>query len=162
MRFFITTLIMYAFWLMLSGYLDAFHLITGLISSLLVAWISSDLFLGNDFKLGRSLGWLVRFISYLPWLMLEIVKANIDLVYLTLSPSMTIEPMVITLKPELKSELNKTVLANSITLTPGTVTMNVTEDGEFTVHAITKEAARGLLEGRMQDKVLSVEGLDNV
>lgn len=158
MRFILTTLVMFAFWLMLSGYLDAFHLVTGLLSSLFVAWISSDLLCGRDFRLGSALAWLGRFIAYLPWLMWEILKANVDLVRLTLSPSMPIDPSIIKIRPAIKTDLNKTVLANSITLTPGTVTMDVNKDGEFTVHAISKEAAQSLLDGHMPDKVMAVEG----
>ena len=162
MRFFITTILMYAFWLMLSGYLDAFHLVTGLLSSLFVAWISSELMFGKNFRLGGALAWLWRFIKYLPWLLMEIIKANIDLVYLTLSPSMPIDPLIIKIRTSIRSDLNKTVLANSITLTPGTVTMNVTKDGEFTVHAISQEAAQSLLDGHMPNKVIAVEGGQDV
>jgi len=162
MRFFVTTLVMYAFWLLLSGYLDAFHLVTGLLSSLFVAWISSDLLCGRNFRLGSALAWTGRFMAYLPWLMLEIAKANVDLVYRTLSPSMPIDPLIIKISPAIRTDLNKTVLANSITLTPGTVTMNVTKDGEFTVHAISQEAAQSLLDGHMPNKVIAVEGAPDV
>jgi multicomponent Na+:H+ antiporter subunit E len=158
MRFIVTTLIMFAFWFLLSGFTDAFHLVTGTLSSLFVAWISSDLFLGKDFKLGKALAWFGRFLVYLPWLLMEIVKANLDLVYRTLHPSMPIDPLVITIKPAIKTDVNKTLLANSITLTPGTVTMDVTDEGEFIVHAISKEAAQSLLDGDMSNKVIAVEG----
>ena len=162
MRFLVTTVVMFSFWLLLSGYLDAYHLVTGLLSSMFVAWVSSDLFLAKDFRLGRALGWLGRFLAYLPWLMVEIIKANIDLIILTLSPSMPIDPSIIKIRPQINSDLNKTLLANSITLTPGTVTMDVTKDGEFTVHAISQEAAQSLLDGHMPNKVMEVEGDGNV
>ena len=113
---------------------------------------------GTDIKLEfKRFG---RFLLYLPWLMLEIVKANIDLVYRTLHPSMPIDPLIITFKTDIKEDMGLTTLANSITLTPGTVTMDVTEDGEFTVHAISREAADALLTGEMARRVKNIEGHD--
>lgn len=160
MGFVVTALISFAFWILLSGFFDAFHIVTGIISSLLVALFSHRLLVpeGTDLKLEAIR--VVRFCMYLPWLMLEIVKANYDLVYRTLHPSMPIDPVVIKFTTDIKEDLGKATLANSITLTPGTVTMKVTEDGEFTVHAISREAADGLLTGEMARRVKAIEGRD--
>jgi multicomponent Na+:H+ antiporter subunit E len=158
--FILTAIISFIFWVLLSGFFDAFHIITGLISSFIVALFSHRLLFpeGTNFKLEAARTW--RLIIYLPWLMKEIIKANIDLVHLTLRPSMPISPRVITFKTDIKEDMGLTTLANSITLTPGTVTMNVTSDGEFTVHAISKEAADALLEGEMVRRVKAIEGYD--
>ncbi len=160
MGFAFTAIISFIFWILLSGFFDAFHIVTGIISSLLVALFSHKLLVPEGTLLKVEAARTVRFAKYLPWLMLEIVKANIDLIYRTLHPSMPIDPVVIKFRTDLKENMGKTTLANSITLTPGTVTMNVTEDGEFTVHAISREAADGLLSGEMQRRVKHIEGGD--
>jgi multicomponent Na+:H+ antiporter subunit E len=68
-----------------------------------------------------------------------------------------VNPSVIRFRPELNSEFGEVTLANSITLTPGTVTMEI-EDGAFIVHAVSPEAAEAVLEGSMTRKVQQVEG----
>ncbi|HEB02347.1 MAG TPA: cation:proton antiporter [Nitrospirae bacterium] len=160
MGFILTAIITFTFWILLSGFFDAFHIITGMTSSLLVAAFSHRIMFprGTDFILEfKRLG---RFLLYIPWLMLEILKANIDLVYRTLHPSMPIDPRIIKFRTDIKEDMGRTTLANSITLTPGTVTLYVTEDGEFTVHAISKKAADGLLAGEMARRVKRIEGRD--
>ena len=68
------------------------------------------------------------------------------------------EPVLVTVHTDLKTETARVILANSITLTPGTVTMNVTEDGLYEIHALTDGAAEGLLGGGMQQKVADLFG----
>ncbi|MCK4911788.1 MAG: Na+/H+ antiporter subunit E [Thermodesulfovibrionales bacterium] len=160
MGFIVTAIVSFIFWILLSGFFDAFHIVTGIISSLLVALFSHRLFVPEGTSLKVEAARIVRFSMYLPWLLLEVVKANVDLIYRTLHPSMPIDPVVIKFRTDIKEAMGKTTLANSITLTPGTVTMNVTEDGEFTVHAISREAADGLLSGEMQRRVRDIEGRD--
>lgn len=156
-RYIITFVLMFAFWIGLSGYFDAFHIISGLLSSLFVSAISTSILFQQDMNPRVEAGRIFRFVLYLPWLMKEIVLANIDLVYRTLHPAMPIDPCVITFRVDLKEDLSKTTLANSITLTPGTVTMDVTEDGVFTVHAISRSAADSLLSGEMAHRVRRIE-----
>ncbi len=84
-----------------------------------------------------------------------------DLAYRTLHPKMPINPRVISFKNEYKTELGMVTLANSITLTPGTVTINVDKD-EFIVHAITEDYAKALKSGEMQARIKKIEGEDNV
>ena len=82
----------------------------------------------------------IRFIRFLPWLLWQIVLANIDLAIRTLHPKMPINPILINIKNNLKSDLGMVILANSITLTPGTVTIDINEN-EFLVHVISEKAA---------------------
>jgi len=147
---------MFCYWVILSGYFDAFHLVSGAISSLIVAWLSHDLFAGTRPNISLEFRRVIRFLRYLPWLLWEIIKANIDLVYRTLHPSMPISPRMIGFKNTLKDEMGITTLANSITLTPGTVTVDANED-EFIIHAISEEAAEGLLAGDMARRVEFIE-----
>ena len=156
MRFVLTALIMFAFWIFLSGKFSLILLLSGLISSLLVSYMSNDLLIGNgDIKLGfiRT----IRFIRFLPWLLWQIVLANIDLALRTLHPKMPINPMLINFKNNLKTDLGMVILANSITLTPGTVTIDVNEN-EFLVHVISEKAAQSLISGEMQARVKKIEG----
>ena len=156
MRFVLTALIMFAFWIFLSGKFSLILLLSGLISSLLVSYMSNDLLIGNgDIKLGfiRT----IRFIRFLPWLLWQIVLANIDLALRTLHPKMPINPILINIKNNLKTDLGMVILANSITLTPGTVTIDVNEN-EFLVHVISEKAAQSLISGEMQARVKKIEG----
>ncbi|NPV26232.1 MAG: Na+/H+ antiporter subunit E [Firmicutes bacterium] len=158
MSFWLTAILMFSFWILLSGEFDLLLLLLGVISSLLVAYWSHDLLIDRfDFRVFLEKTW--RFLKYLPWLLWQIVLANIELVYLTLHPKMPIEPEIITFNPDLKTDFGIISLANSITLTPGTVTIVASKD-EFIVHAITKSAAESLISGEMQARVKEVEGKD--
>lgn len=156
--FSITTIILFSFWIMLSGHFDFLHLFLGVICSLLTSYWSHDLIIGKA-NLSTYLKRLLRFVKYLPWLLWQILLANINLVSLILHPKMPIEPRIVKFKSNLKSNLGILILANSITLTPGTVTIEGNRK-EFIVHAINKRAARSLLAGEMQAKVKEVEGKD--
>ncbi len=156
MSFILTFIILFSFWILLSGYFDFMHLFLGIISSLFVAFISHDLMIG-DVNIRRGFKKLLRFIRYLPWLLYQIALANLDIVYRTLHPNMPIAPRIIKFKTDLKTDMGIVTLANSITLTPGTVTIDV-KNGEFIVHAIAEKPAEDLLEGEMQARVKIVEG----
>ena len=156
MRFILSALIMFAFWIFLSGDFSFILLLSGVISSLLVSYMSNDLLIGNgDIKLGfiRT----IRFIRFLPWLLWQIVLANKDLALRTLHPKMPINPMLINFKNNLKTDLGMVILANSITLTPGTGTIDVNEN-EFLIHVISEKAAQSLISGEMQARVKKIEG----
>lgn len=147
---------MFVFWILLSGEFNFILILSGVFSSLLVSYMSHDLLTGKgDIKLG--LARTIRFTRYLPWILWQIVLANLDLVYRTLHPKMPISPRIISFKNDFKTDLGMVILANSITLTPGTVTINVTED-EFIVHTIAEEAAQSLISGEMQARVKRIEG----
>ena len=145
--------ILFGFWLLLSGHYDLFHLSLGLICSLLVAFVSHDLLIENisgsrRFKKTR------RFLSYVPWLIYQIVIANLHVAYLILNPR-AIDPQVVRFKTRLKSQFSMVTLGNSITLTPGTITMDII-DGEFVVHALSKKVADDILGGEMERRVAHV------
>jgi multicomponent Na+:H+ antiporter subunit E len=155
MSFILTALIMFAFWMLLSGELGFILIMSGIISSLLVSYWSHDLLIGNaDIKLGTVRIW--RFVKYLPWLLWQVLLSNIDLVYRTLHPRMPIDPGIVHFKNEYRTRLGMVTLANSITLTPGTVTIEV-NDEEFIVHAIAKGPAESLMSGDMQRRVMYIE-----
>ncbi|MBM3239845.1 cation transporter [Candidatus Poribacteria bacterium] len=151
---FVTFVFLYPTWLLLSGYYDFFHLSLGVLCCALVAFLSHDLLFENIMDKNRAII-ITRFLSYLPWLIYQIVLANFHVVYLVLNPKMPIEPKIIRFKTKLKSDISKVTLANSITLTPGTITMDII-DGEFYVHAIDEKSASDLLTGEMEERVADI------
>lgn len=156
MVFISTFIILFGFWIFLSGRFDLFHLSLGIVSCALVSFLSRDLLFSG--KVGRNhLSQLLRLLRYLPWLFYQIVLANLYVAYLALHPKSTqkIDPHVIRFKTKLKTDLSVTTFANSITLTPGTITLLV-EEGFFYVHAISKKVADDLLTGEMEDRVAQV------
>jgi len=152
----LTFCIMAVFWILLSGTFDAFHLISGLICCAIVSVISHDLLVKgkSEKKLLKSL----RLLLYIPWELWQVVLANIDVAYRVLHPKMPIDPLIIEFETTLRKEFSLATLANSITLTPGTITILVEpEGGKFWVHAIAKEPADALLvDQTMQRKVAHV------
>ncbi|MDP6121145.1 MAG: Na+/H+ antiporter subunit E, partial [Rhodospirillales bacterium] len=86
----------------------------------------------------------------------EIVKANFDVALAIVRPAMPIEPRLLLIKAGQKDDLARVIYANSITLTPGTVTI-ATEGSAFTIHALTRGAAEGLESGDMDRRVTAME-----
>ena len=93
-----------------------------------------------------------RFFTYLPWLVVEIAKANLDVVRRILPGGPTISPTLIRVRASQDSDLGRVIFANSITLTPGTVSVEVHET-EILVHALSRDGAEGLAEGEMDRRV---------
>lgn len=155
--FLITFVLLFLSWIVLSGKFDPVLLWLGGFSSFFVAYYFYDL-LFPSLKQGYG-GVFFRFIAYTPWLILEIIKANFHLLYLAFHPRMKelIDPHIITFKTNLKSDIAISTLANSITLTPGTITVTADSDGVFRVHAIDRESAEAL-PGTMLKKVAKVFG----
>jgi multicomponent Na+:H+ antiporter subunit E len=156
--FFITFIILFVIWLLLSGKFDLFHISLGIISCALVSFFSSDLLFPSLKLKGLPIMWL-RFIKYIPWLLYQIFLANIHVLYLTFHPRMMelIDPRIIKFKSKLKSDMSLVTFANSITLTPGTITVYVSIDGDFKVHAIDK-ASGDPLPGEMEEQIGKVFG----
>lgn len=137
----------------MSGHFDMFHLSLGVICCALVAYASHDLmFEGVPIDMHTE---VFRFIKYLPWLIYQIILSNIHVAYLVLSPKMPLEPRVIRIKTKLKSDLALLTFANSITLTPGTITVDIKE-GVYYVHAISNKVSMDLLTGEMENRVAHI------
>jgi multicomponent Na+:H+ antiporter subunit E len=154
----VTFFIMFGIWIVLSGKFDPFHLSLGVISCAIVACLSADLLRPSVRGL---LILVVQWIPYLLWLMKEIFKANLHVTYLVFHPRMMdlIDPRIVKFQSKLKGDLALVTFANSITLTPGTITVNVSLDGDFKVHAIDK-ASGDPLPGEMEARVAKVFGED--
>ena len=144
-------------WLILSGLFDAFHITLGLISCTIVTLMSEDLlFSDRSRSAGERVSELIRLPSYLGWLLWQIILANMHVIRLALHPdgAKEIKPRMVRIKTPLKSDFARYMLANSITLTPGTVTVKV-EGDELLVHAISKVAADGL-DGAMDEQIARI------
>lgn len=153
-NFTLTFFLLFAFWILLSGRLDLFHLTLGILSCLLISYLSYNLLFANV-RIGDIRIMFKRFFTAAPWFLSQIFTANLHVAYLALSPKMPIDPSIINFKTKLESDISWVALANSITLTPGTITIDI-RDGEFFVHAIDKKVASDLDTGEMEDKIAHV------
>lgn len=147
-----TFAVMLIFWIILSGMFDAFHMTLGVICCLLVAHFSHDLLFYGDDKAAWGRG-VIGLIGYLPWLFYQIILANLEVAYVVLHPRMLdkIDPHVVRFKTKLKRPISKVTFAQSITLTPGTITVSIHKD-EVSVYALTRKASDAL-PGEMEERV---------
>ena len=136
---------MFTFWLLLSGRFDLFHISAGIICSLLVALFSKKLVLANPTDRGGVAIEALRIFRYTIWLIYQIFISGIDVTKRIFKLKMAINPGIIKCRPKLKSDVALTVLANSITLTPGTMTMDIS-DGEIFIHCLAIEDEQKLME----------------
>ncbi len=142
-------------WLLLSGHYTSLLISCGLVSVTLVVFLALRMDVvdheGQPLHLDPK-----ALLIYWCWLLKEIFVSNIYVCRLIVNPAMPISPTVIALRSSQSSDLARVIFANSITLTPGTVTIDV--DGDITeVHTITEEAATSLLQGSMDTRVTALE-----
>lgn len=154
--------VLFGFWVVLSGKLDAVHLLMGLACAAGVTALSGGLLFtrvgeGNERRWLSFLPW-GRILAYLPWLAWETFKANLAMIPLILGPSSRLAPRIVRFRAGVQSDVARSTLGSSITLTPGTLTLDVTSDGEYVVHAIDEGSAEALLAGTMQAKVARTFG----
>ncbi len=147
---------LFLFWIVLSGVFDAFHLVCGVLSTAVVARLTHEMqFFEGRGELGRlhlaRVSW-PRLFVYVLWLTKEIAVANLQVLRVVLDPKLPIDPAMVSFKTHLQSDLGRTLLANSITLTPGTITVTAPE-GEFLVHALVADPGVLPSIGRMQEQI---------
>jgi multicomponent Na+:H+ antiporter subunit E len=145
-------------WLLLSGIFEVWLLALGLGSVIVVITFANRMDVIDREGHPIHISW--RALLYWPWLAREIVKANFDVARVILSPKMPIDPKVLRIKATQVTELGHVFYANSITLTPGTVTLSL-ENRAMSVHSLTRSAEEGLLSGEMDRRVHGVEGAAN-
>jgi len=148
-------LVLCAVWLGWSGHFTPLLLGLGLASCLLVVLVSGRMHIVD--REGAPLELAARAPLYAPWLVWQVFKANVDVARRILSPRLPISPRVIRVKATQASDLGRVIYANSITLTPGTVSLSL-EGDEIVVHALTREAAEELESGKMDRRVSRTEG----
>ncbi|TDO84620.1 multicomponent Na+:H+ antiporter subunit E [Halanaerobium saccharolyticum] len=129
-RYFFTTAVYFLFWLAYTSSLVRSEMMAGLIISLILSYFTYQSFSrekGNNNILSRFLA----FFKYLPVFLWEMIKANFDVARRVIDPSLPINPGIIEIKTKLKSDQAKLFLANSITLTPGTLTVDIIDDSLY-------------------------------
>ena len=150
MNYLIFTCILCLYWFLLSGHTSILLLTLGLASVILVVWLVRRMD-RNDNAPFRML-FKMEFFSYLGWLFWQVIITNIDVARRIWDPSLPIKPACRKIKVSIKDPLIKTIYANSITLTPGTVTLDLSGE-ELKIHALSKEAAEDLQTGKMAKAV---------
>ena len=156
--FCLTYLICFATWIVLSGRFDVFHIGLGVIASGIVAFLSDTILISRRGLARLPRQWL-GFIAYIPWLLYQVFLANIHVMYLVFHPRMIelIDPRIMRFKSRLKRPMSLFIFANSITLTPGTITVYVSINGDYTVHVIDEQSGTAL-PGEMEERVAHLMG----
>ena len=146
---------LFAFWVLLSGMFTPFLLAAGAASAIAIALLSRRMEIAD--REGLPLHLTFAGLTYWPWLVKEILKSGWQVARIVVDPRLPVSPVLVRFKPSQHSTLGLVTHANSITLTPGTVTVEA-EHGEFLVHALTQEGADGLAGGEMDRRVSRFEG----
>lgn len=146
------------FWYIMSGFFDLTHTIMGIISVGIVMAINYKLKSHSFFAGETDVIKDIRFLYvpyYFGWLLVQIVVSGVQVAKILLSPSLPIETSVVRFKVDFPNPHCKMILGNSITLTPGTLTVDI-EGDEFIVHAISPVSFEGIASDTMPQKVLKL------
>lgn len=146
---------LFAFWVLLSGMFTPFLLAAGAASAVAIALLSRRMEIAD--REGLPLHLTFAGLTYWPWLVKEILKSGWQVARIIVDPRLPVSPVLVRFKPSQHSTLGLVTHANSITLTPGTVTVEA-EHGEFLVHALTQDGADGLAGSEMDRRVSRFEG----
>lgn len=146
---------MAALWLALSGHYTALLLVLGALSVGLCVWLAGRMDVFHP-EMHPAQFHLLPCLRYSAWLAREVVISALDVAKRVLDPALPIDPVVVTLPLAQRTDAGRTVYANSITLTPGTVSIDL-DDTSVRVHALTSAGARALEEGEMNRRVADLE-----
>ncbi len=150
--------VLFGVWLLWSGHYTierTLVLVLGIVSCLAVIGIVRRM--GIVDSEGHPIHLAGRAIVYVPWLLLAILRSNVDVTLRILNPRLPVSPTLIRTRATQKTAMGKVIYANSITLTPGTVSVEV-ENDFILVHALSRESAEELADGEMDRRVRAVEG----
>jgi len=151
-----TFLTLFVFWLLLSGHYTGFLMAAGILCSLGVVLFARRMDVID--QEGHPVHLALRaLLVYWPWLIKEIIKSALQVAAIILNPRLQISPTLLRVRTTQKTDVGRTTFANSITLTPGTIAVEVGED-DILVHALTRSSARGLADGEMDRRVTRFEG----
>lgn len=148
--------ILMALWLLISGSFDWQHFVTGIVLMGILTLFWTQMTVGEMERTRFNWHQVKLFIRYIFFLSLEILKANFSVAYIVLSPKMPISPGLIVLNYNLKRDLSRVLYANSITMTPGTITVDL-EDDRLLVHGMTKHHAFGVRNWYLYDIMKDLE-----
>ena len=151
--------IVFALWIIFNGKITLEICLIGLVLSAALFWFSKNYLGYNNAEKGkggfslRRLPYLVEYLGILIW---EVIKANVVVIRLTLAKDLEFEPTIIYFKTDLKEQASKVMLANSITLTPGTITVSL-EGDTYCVHCLDKSMGEGIEESIFVQKLRRIE-----
>ena len=152
MRLILIVVALYAYWLALSGHYEPWFVWSGFV--LTVAVVAFCRAKGITDAEGFPVGLLTRAVHYWPWLALQIVKSGLRVTRIILDPKLPISPTLVRVDALQRTAVGLTTYGNSITLTPGTLTVEATERGRaLWVHAIERAGAEGFADDEMNRKV---------
>jgi multicomponent Na+:H+ antiporter subunit E len=150
-----SALVLFVFWLLLSGFFTPFLVTVGALAAIAIVALGRRMDVIDHEGHPIHLTW--RVVGYWPWLFKEIAKSAWEVSRIIVNPRLSISPTLVRVKTSQKTVVGVVTYANSITLTPGTISVDVKRD-EILVHALTREGAEGLLEGEMDRRVTRFEG----
>jgi multicomponent Na+:H+ antiporter subunit E len=147
-------LTLFGFWLLLSGYFTPFLMTMGALSALAVVLFARRMDMVD--REGHPIRFGVHLVGYWLWLLKEIAKSAWQVSRIIVHPALPISPTLVTFKPTQRTAVGLVIHANSITLTPGTIAVDVEPD-RFLVHALTRDGADGCASGDMDARVSRCE-----
>ena len=157
LRLILIAVMLYVYWLVLSGHYDLWLLVSGAVVTgavVVFSWMKGIID-AEGFPVERIGGGL----TYWPWLAWQIVLSALNVTRLILNPRLPITPTMVRVSAKQASSVGLTTYANSITLTPGTISVELSERAQaIWVHAITRDGADGLQDDPMNERVRSFEG----
>lgn len=161
-HFFGLTVLLFAIWILLSGKFEMKFILVGLAASLVISFVCLPFLMIRNPRTGKEFFIFkmnyFKLIPYCIWVLKEIFKSSIDVAREILKLHVDYEPRIIYFSMPYENPMADIVLANSIILTPGTITIDVMEGGIFEVHAINKKAADDMLSGNMPRRVAALFG----
>ncbi|MGC9451277.1 MAG: Na+/H+ antiporter subunit E [Oceanipulchritudo sp.] len=145
-----TWMVLLALWIILSGKLDLFHLGAGVLTVAFINWQQTAL--RPLRRRGDPVLRARRLLLYIPWLLWQMLLSSVYVAGIILRDPKGIDPRMVAFRSGQPSMLHRVILANSITLTPGTLTVDLKGD-RYLVHALTRRTAEEVLEGKLARKV---------
>ncbi len=137
-------------WFLLSGHTEPLILAFGVLSVVFVSWFAARMKVIDGESYPFTL--IPRLSTYWLWLLLEIVKSSVDTARRALGPKSAVQPVVFDVPATQRTDLGRVIHANSITLTPGTVSLEL-DEGTIRVHALHGDVAKDAIESGMNDRV---------
>lgn len=149
-------ILLLAFWIALTGTFDPATVVIGAGASALVVWFNADSLFQKDEVAKRSFKTVGRMLRVMAIVLFEVVKSNIHVAKIVLSKKMPIDPGFVKVRNPLKRAWNQTLYANAITLTPGTLTVDMDQE-HILVHGLVKSEVAGLEESKMERAFRALE-----
>ncbi len=145
-----------AVWLLWSGHVEPLLLAFGCVSVMVVLLITHRMDRISELGADEYPGF--RMLGYVPWLLWQIFKSNLDVARIILNPRLPHSPRLLRVRASQRTAVGQVIYANSITLTPGTISLDLRE-GQILVHALTADSAAGVESGEMDRRVSGVESV---